>query len=224
MRNNGVDVIHLVNLLNEKDSTWRNPTGAIAKQTNVAAKFYLGEDPVPKSIRVASPDRMQGRSESLAFTTGSDAKGRFVEFVIPEVSAWTMVYMGDLRVGNGNVVNRSSMCLDIAGGEQANGTPAQLWDCASVPQQKVSWADGQLHVLGKCLDVANKATGNGAVIHLWDCHGGTSQQWVRTEYSQFRHVASGRCLDVQEGRLSNGSRLHVWDCHVGASQKWSLPQ
>lgn len=222
MRNDGIDVIHLINLKGNNGS-WRDPAATPSTLTNLPVKYYLGDSPVPASVHVASPDRDGGRSTALPFTTGSDANGTYLSFTVPELKSWDFVYLGDSTAGNGNVVTKASKCLDVAGGSAANGTAVQIWDCASVPAQDWDYAGEKLSALGKCLDLYQGGTANGTLAHLWDCANVPSQQWVRTAQSQYYNPASGRCLDTVGGGAANATRIHLWDCHAGPSQKWTLP-
>lgn len=222
MRNDGRDVIHLLNL-EGNDGQWRNPAADPATLTDLPVKYYLGNSPMPQTLHVTSPDRDGGRAEQLSFTTSSDAGGTYISFVVPSLTNWDIIYMGESTVGNGNVVTKAGHCLDVAGGASTNGTPVQLWSCASVPAQDWAFDNGQLKALGKCLDLEAGGTANGTLAHLWDCSTVTSQQWERTANGQYYNPASGRCLDSVGGSVANGTRAHIWDCHTGASQKWTLP-
>ena len=53
-------------------------------------------------------------------------------------------------------------CLDVNGGNSANGTAAQIWCCnGTAAQQWSAHADGTLRALGKCLDATGRGTANG---------------------------------------------------------------
>lgn len=92
MRNDGTDVIHLVNLLGN-DDRWRDAgTATPPTLTGLPVTYYLGDRPVPPRIRVASPDRAGGRSFELPFTAGTDSQGRYVRFTVPELTTWDFVY------------------------------------------------------------------------------------------------------------------------------------
>ncbi|GAB3173297.1 hypothetical protein GCM10027059_44050 [Myceligenerans halotolerans] len=223
MRNDGMDVIHLINLRGN-DGSWRNAAADPPTLTDLPVRYYLDGTPAPGTVRVASPDRDGGRSAELPVTTGSDAGGDYITFTVPELKNWDFVYLGESTAGNGNVVTKASTCLDVAGGDSANGTPVQVWDCASVPAQDWTYDGDKLVALGKCLDLDEGGTANGTVAHLWDCVGVPSQTWTRTARSQYRNPASGRCLDVVGEGTANGTRAHLWDCHSGPSQKWTLPR
>jgi hypothetical protein len=69
-------------------------------------------------------------------------------------------------------------CLDVPGGNSANGTLIQLYDCNGGWTQKFVYAaDNSLRILGKCLDLPWGSTANHTNIQLYDCNGGTNQQW-----------------------------------------------
>lgn len=222
MHNEGFTIVHLVNMLNETDDRWRNPTGELRPVKDAVVRVDLGTDPLPQQVFAASPDSNGGRSTSLPFVSGSSETGNWIEVQVPEIAAWTMLYMGE--PAEGHVINRGSKCLDVVGDNPVDGSPAQLWDCASHSGQTWSFEDGQLKSMGKCLDVDDQEPTNGTGIHVRECSSQPAQQWIRTDHSQYRNVSSGLCLDVVEGSMNNGARLHLWECHVGSSQKWTKPQ
>ena len=84
------DMLHLVNLVSVDDQ-WRNAADAPPMQTNVGLRYYV--DDAIDAVFLASPDFDFGRSASLAFTKGQDQRGRFVEFTVPQLVYWDMVYL-----------------------------------------------------------------------------------------------------------------------------------
>ncbi|MEV1008025.1 ricin-type beta-trefoil lectin domain protein [Streptomyces sp. NPDC049881] len=118
----------------------------------------------------------------------------------------------------------SGTCLDVAGGNSANGTPVQIWGCNDTPAQRwTAYADGTLRALGKCLDVTNLGTGNGAPVALWGCNGGANQRW-EVHDGGYRNPVSGRCLDLPGFAGADGTRPVLWDCNGGANQRWTRLQ
>ena len=112
-------------------------------------------------------------------------------------------------------------CLDVAGGNSANGTAADIRSCDGSDAQ--SWSarsDGTLRALGKCLDATGRGTANGTRIEIWDCNGGTNQQW-QAYNGGYRNPVSGRCLDDPGSSTTDGTQLVLWDCNGGANQKWT---
>ncbi|MGW3174503.1 ricin-type beta-trefoil lectin domain protein [Streptomyces sp. NPDC001153] len=112
-------------------------------------------------------------------------------------------------------------CLDVNGGNSANGTAAQIWSCnGSAAQWWSARSDGTLRALGKCLDATGGGTANGTKIEMWDCNGGSNQQW-QAYNGGYRNPVSGRCLDDPGASTTDGTQLVLWDCNGGANQKWT---
>ncbi len=61
-------------------------------QTNVTVKYYYGTGS-PTAVNFASPDVNGGISQSLSFTTGSDGGGSYVQFTVPSLQYWDMVWI-----------------------------------------------------------------------------------------------------------------------------------
>ncbi|MEU3856469.1 ricin-type beta-trefoil lectin domain protein [Streptomyces sp. NPDC028722] len=139
-----------------------------------------------------------------------------------DAAGWIKAPVATSRVG----AVRSGItgkCLDVEGGDAANGTAAQLWSCNNTAAQVwTASSDGTLRALGKCLDVAGAGTGNGSKVVVWDCNGGGNQQW-QPYNGGYRNPASGRCLDDPASSTTDGTRLVIWDCNGGTNQKWSAP-
>ncbi|MEU5665995.1 lectin [Streptomyces longwoodensis] len=124
----------------------------------------------------------------------------------------------------GEVRGVNGKCLDVAGGNTADGTGIQLWGChGGTNQQWTLAADSSIRSLGKCLDVDGSGTADGTKIQLWTCHGGTNQQWTPQSDGSIRSTHSGKCLDASGGTWNDGTPVHLWTCHNGPNQKWTLP-
>ncbi|MEV7601659.1 ricin-type beta-trefoil lectin domain protein [Kitasatospora sp. NPDC089797] len=118
---------------------------------------------------------------------------------------------------------QTGKCMDIAGGANANGTAAQLYDCNGSNAQKWTFApDGSLRVLGHCLDATDRGTANGTLLQIWDCGNGAPQQTFtpRPDGSLY-NPASGRCIDLPGGTVTNSARLELYDCNNSPAQKWT---
>ncbi|MER6069572.1 ricin-type beta-trefoil lectin domain protein [Streptomyces sp. NPDC001817] len=112
-------------------------------------------------------------------------------------------------------------CLDVNGGNSANGTATEIWSCnGSDAQLWSARSDGTLRALGKCLDATGGGTANGTKIEIWDCNGGSNQQW-KAYNGGYRNPVSGRCLDDPRASATDGTQLILWDCHGGANQQWT---
>jgi hypothetical protein len=85
------DTLHLVNLLT-LDDLWRNAkVGAPPVQTNIKLRYYV--DATIAGVYVASPDLNFGQATQLPYTSGQDGRGRYVEFTVPRLVYWDMVYL-----------------------------------------------------------------------------------------------------------------------------------
>ncbi|KXG42990.1 glycoside hydrolase family 66 protein [Tepidibacillus infernus] len=91
-RNNDYNIFHLINLT-QNDSEWRNSGSAPVEKSNLTTKVYIGTDETISNVYVASPDINFGKTQELAFTTGSDSNGKYVSFTVPSLKYWDMIYM-----------------------------------------------------------------------------------------------------------------------------------
>jgi beta-glucanase (GH16 family) len=121
----------------------------------------------------------------------------------------------------GTITGLDGKCVDVAGANNANGTPVQLYDCnGTAAQQWTVGSDGSVRALGKCLDVAGANSANGTKVQLYDCNGTTAQQWTIGSDGTIR--ALGKCLDATNNSSANGTPLQIWDCAGSANQKWTV--
>ncbi|GAA2332043.1 ricin-type beta-trefoil lectin domain protein [Streptomyces kunmingensis] len=112
-------------------------------------------------------------------------------------------------------------CLDVNGGNSANGTAAQIWSCnGSGAQLWSARSDGTLRALGKCLDASGRGTSNGTKAVIWDCNGGANQVW-QAYNGGYRNPVSGRCLDDPASSTTDGTQVVLWDCTGGPNQRWT---
>ncbi|MEH0553873.1 ricin-type beta-trefoil lectin domain protein [Streptomyces sp. B21-101] len=155
------------------------------------------------------PNDIGYRKMADAFTAGiqaADAAG----WIKPPASAG-----GEVRSGI------AGKCLDVNGGNSANGTAVDIWSCnGSDAQLWSARSGGTLLALGKCLDATGRGTANGTKIAVWDCNGGTNQQW-QAYNGGYRNPVSGRCLDIPGASAADGTQLVLWDCNGGANQQWT---
>jgi len=91
----GYDVIHMINQLGITNTDIRDTNAdkpAPTVKSNVVVKYYYGSGTVD-SVNFASPDYENGKTYQLTFTTGSDGGGAYVQFTIPTLQYWDMVYI-----------------------------------------------------------------------------------------------------------------------------------
>ena len=84
------DMLHLINLVSV-DDLWRNSSDTPPVQTNIGLRYYVGDD-VINGVFLASPDFNFSRTTPLSFERGQDERGRFVEFRVPRLVYWDMLY------------------------------------------------------------------------------------------------------------------------------------
>ena len=89
-------LLNLVNLLNASNTNWRDDNADYPvppTQTNVVVTYYYGSGSIPGHIYWASPDTNSGRMSSLALTGGANSNGNYVQFTLPSLAYWDIVYL-----------------------------------------------------------------------------------------------------------------------------------
>ncbi|EHJ01899.1 Dextranase [Clostridium sp. DL-VIII] len=107
------DVIQMINLLGVYDNTWRAADGiksTPAKIQNFKVKYYVTQD--VQSVLLASPDANDCKSQNLQFTKGSDEKGNYIEFTVPSLEYWNMIYLKKLKNDN---IDKNNDAIGIPG-------------------------------------------------------------------------------------------------------------
>lgn len=95
-RRPGYNILHLVNLLNNTSTEWRDADGtcpAPPVQTNLPVKLYHTGTIGDGRLWYATPDRNYGAAEQLSFTSGSDAGGPYIRFTVPRLEYWDMIWL-----------------------------------------------------------------------------------------------------------------------------------
>ncbi|MGW1842268.1 alpha-N-acetylglucosaminidase [Streptomyces sp. NPDC001966] len=124
---------------------------------------------------------------------------------------------------SGPVTGADGTCVEVTGGNSADGTALRLDQCDGTPAQ--TWTvpgDGTLRAYGKCMDVRNGSTADGTVVQLYQCNGTPAQSWTAQEDRTLRNTKSGLCLHA-EGGGSDGTRLLIRTCTAGPDQQWNVP-
>ena len=89
-------MLNLINLLNATNTNWRDDNADYPvppTQTNVLVTYHYGSGTAPGHVYWASPDTRTGRMATLSFTKGSDGNGNYVQFTLPSLAYWDMVYL-----------------------------------------------------------------------------------------------------------------------------------
>lgn len=92
---NGFHVLHLINLMGEKDMNWRDDHAdrpSPTPQMNLSVRYY-GDLGTIEEIRWASPDRAGVASSPLKFTRGTGGRGHYLQFTVPKLEYWDMVFI-----------------------------------------------------------------------------------------------------------------------------------
>ena len=117
----------------------------------------------------------------------------------------------------------SNKCLDVSGGQTANDTNIDLYDCNGTRSQKWFWKGSTIRSgldQSKCLDVWHAGTANDTNIDLYDCNGTNSQVWTWDGATLTSGLDSNKCLDVSGGQTGNNTNIDLYDCNETNSQNW----
>ncbi|WP_308170127.1 RICIN domain-containing protein, partial [Acrocarpospora catenulata] len=118
----------------------------------------------------------------------------------------------------------SGRCLDVAGNNNAQGTPLNIWDCNGQANQAFEFtAAGELRTFNgtRCLDAYNNQTSPGTQVIIWTCNGQNNQKWRQNADGSITGLQSNLCLDVNLAGTANGTSVILWTCNGQANQRWS---
>ncbi|GAA0397531.1 hypothetical protein GCM10010357_18290 [Streptomyces luteireticuli] len=116
-------------------------------------------------------------------------------------------------------------CLEVKDGNDGNGTPVRLADCARTAAQ--TWkrtGSGTIEALGKCLDADGSGKNWATKVQLGDCDGRPAQQWNATDGKELKNVNADLCLDVPNSISNDGRQLQLWGCNDSRAQKWEFTE
>lgn len=94
-----IETINMINLTGVTNVNWQVNSVEDENSKNISpigkhhVKYYVDEGRPIHHVWIASPDRNSGNNQKLDFTTGRDEHGSYVEFDIPELELWNVVYM-----------------------------------------------------------------------------------------------------------------------------------
>jgi hypothetical protein len=123
----------------------------------------------------------------------------------------------------------SGKCLDLPGGQTADGTPAIQYECHGGPNQQ--WnieSAGEAgyriasRLSGKCIGTDPGHTAGGRIVQS-QCGNSSDQLWVLESAGNgyvLRNAANRLCLDLPGASLANGAKLIAWVCNGGINQTW----
>jgi beta-glucanase (GH16 family) len=150
-----------------------------------------------------------------------DASSVFPQTMVVD---YVRAYSLDSSGGSNRIISSvGGRCLDVAGANNANGTPIQVVTCnGNAAQDWTIGSDQSIRALGKCLDVDSASTTNGANVQIYDCNNSAAQHWVVTAAGDIVSINADKCLDIREPSNQDGARLQIWECSGNANQKWTV--
>lgn len=92
-RNDQYNIVHLINMKNSTDTNWRNSDNVPNTLEQLSTKVYIGQEESISNVYLATPDAWMGATQELSFVTNTDSKGKYVQFTIPSLQYWDMIYM-----------------------------------------------------------------------------------------------------------------------------------
>lgn len=101
LQRSGFQILHLLNYtqLTSANMTDVSDLTASAKAptvlSSVSVKMYYPSGDTLGSLYIASPDISHGVPSKLTYSTGSDANGTFITFVVPKLNYWDMIFLED---------------------------------------------------------------------------------------------------------------------------------
>ncbi|RKT53669.1 ricin-type beta-trefoil lectin domain protein [Saccharothrix australiensis] len=117
----------------------------------------------------------------------------------------------------GSLVGDGGLCLDVTGGNAADGALLRTADCitpayapTAARQVVTSAPDGTLRVFDKCLDAGS------TTVQLRTCDGTDRQKWTARPDLGYASAVNGRCLDAARDRDATTT-----ECAGGATQRWT---
>jgi len=122
----------------------------------------------------------------------------------------------------------TNKCLEVPGGNMANGQELWIWECDGSSHQQWVLHDGSISSTAdnsKCVDLTNSDTTNGNPIQIWDCGGTPQQMWGFDEDRHSIYMSSSssdasKCFQMQDGSGIDGTVLEIWDCLPYGNQQW----
>ncbi|MEV0391097.1 ricin-type beta-trefoil lectin domain protein [Nonomuraea sp. NPDC050643] len=140
--------------------------------------------------------------------------------VNPILSAYRLALV---TPGNTNrLVGYAGKCIDVPGGNPADGSQLQIHTCNGTSAQDWTFApDGTVRGMGMCMDVAWGSTADGANVQIANCSGNPAQQFVLSGAGDLVNPQANKCVDVKDWNSADGAKLQIWTCGGGSNQKWA---
>jgi hypothetical protein len=131
----------------------------------------------------------------------------------------------------------SGKCIDLYGGNGAEGAALVQWPCDGGPNQVIDVAQSgmdsngpqytfTLALTGKVIDVSSASTANGATIWQYTANGTVAQRFRinRSGSNDFNilNINSRRVFDIAGGSQTNGAKLQQWEFFGNGNQRFRL--
>ncbi len=126
---------------------------------------------------------------------------------------------GAARAETFYLAQKSTLCVDIAGGRFVEGTPIMLWPCHGKAPQLLDYDPARKAVVargnrGLCVDDVVRQG-----LALVRCNA-TRMRWSYDAARSQMRSQDGRCWDAAGGKLEPRTRMILWPCHGKANQQF----
>lgn len=127
-------------------------------------------------------------------------------------------------------------CLELSGGNTANGTNIRLGDCQTGNKNQDWFYDVAFKYIrsgvdfNKCIDLNAGNTADNTNIQLWDCGTPNRQKWIVDGISpnmclgDHKNIqmafAPNKCVDISGSGTANDTNIQLWDCNGSNAQRF----
>jgi ricin-type beta-trefoil lectin protein len=142
----------------------------------------------------------------------------------PSATATPRAGAGSATGPAGAISGYLGKCLNVPGGNTAEGIPVEMAACDENPGERwIMASDGTIRMAGKCVTVMGDQTTNGTAVRLSACTGVAGQQWRFSPGRDLVNPHADKCLDVKDFDPGDSALLQLWSCTGSANQKWAVP-
>lgn len=125
---------------------------------------------------------------------------------------------GAIPAGRGLLVTGNGLCLDLRGGDAAEGSDVHVDDCnGTSPQRWQLNSDRTLEVLDMCAYLVGDGT-----VELTRCDGRTTAQWQLFPDGSLVNAATAQCLTDPSSGSRPGRPVIATACGGGNNQRWAF--
>ena len=92
----GYNALHLINLVNNTSTAWRDDNGTYpvpSTLSNLGVKMYYSGTLGGGKLWYATPDTNASSAIQLTYASGSDTGGNYINFIVPQLQYWDMVWL-----------------------------------------------------------------------------------------------------------------------------------